>query len=390
MGYFISCYGIEQQNVPPVLQSQYMHRYVILAVLVVLLSGVFHAFPLPWHIIYSDITAFSDSARAPTFPYLEERIEYPVLTGLFIKTMGALGGTHQGYYWLSVMLLALMAAATTVILFRLLPANARIRLFPYWILTPSLLIFGVMNWDLLVLLPVALALLAMERKRYASAAIFLAIGFSTKFYPVIYLLPLFIAAPGLRERLKALGAFLATTFVINAPFAFVNLSGWAYFFTFNASRLPNPDSFWGVLKLFIPALDPRFITSFSSVLFIGGALWLSWRFRSAPPLRLMALLTILFLLTNKVFSPQYALWLLPFFVLLPNISRRTFYAFEFTNFAVFFFTLSIIFTGIQTAFPGAAGVLVALVFMRHAALIALAIPLVRMPASGMQTREKTA
>lgn len=372
------------------LQSRDMRRYVILAVLTVIASGIFHALPLPWHVVYSDVKVFGELALSPKFPYLEEQIEYPVLTGLFIKAMGALGGTHQRYYWLTVVFLALAAALTTSLLFRILPPDARNRILPYWALAPSLLIFGVMNWDLLVLFPVTLALLSMERKRYALAAMFFAIGFSVKFYPVMYLLPLLIAAPGLPTRLKAIGAFIATTLVINAPLALANPSGWAYFFTFNASRPPNPDSFWGALKLLIPALDSHLITQLSSLLFIGGALWLAWRLRSAPPLYLMALFTLLFLLTNKIFSPQYALWLLPFFIVLPPVSRRSFYAFEFANLATFFTVLAILFTGMQTKFPGATGVLAAFVFMRHAALIALALPLLRVPAPAPQTPKATA
>jgi hypothetical protein len=46
-------------------------------------------------------------------------------------------------------------------------------------------------------------------------------------------------------------------------------------------------------------------------------------------------LTLVFLLVNKVFSPQYLLWLLPFFVLCQELaSKKFFYSLEVANLLV--------------------------------------------------------
>jgi hypothetical protein len=80
------------------------------------------------------------------------------------------------------------------------------------------------------------------------------------------------------------------------------------------------------------------VNALSLALFVLGALWV-WRAKVArepdvPRWSLGFPLLIVFLLTTKVYSPQYSLWLVPWFALvLPDL--RLFLAFEAADLAVF-------------------------------------------------------
>lgn len=336
-------------------------RGFLLAVLaVVFASAAFHAlafFGAPLRIVYSDTLGFYARAAAPGYPYIGKNFEYPVLTGVFIDAMARLGGSQPGYYAATSVFLAAFAVVIAVLLWRMAPADAAGRLWRYFAFAPSLLIFAAYNWDLLALLFVVAALYVMERKRFGAAAFFLALGFSAKFYPVIYLAPLGLLQSSWKERGKTLAIFAATAIAVNLPFILANVDGWSYFFTLSSVRNSNPDSIWTIVRFFFRGLNVPTINAISFSLFAGGYGWALWRFRNreglgrdaalrfAPALWLCFLGTLIFLLTNKVFSPQYILWLLPFFVLLPATTRRQFYALEGANLAALFSILPWFFLG---------------------------------------------
>ena len=62
-------------------------------------------------------------------------------------------------------------------------------------------------------------------------------------------------------------------------------------------------------------------------------------------MRRILTLVLLFILLFKGFSPQFLLWLLPFFVLLPVVEAVPFYVLEVLNLAVFFCALQWLFAG---------------------------------------------
>jgi uncharacterized membrane protein len=131
---------------------------------------------------------------------------------------------------------------------------------------------------------------------------------------------------------------------VNVPFALLVPDSWATFFRFNANRAVDWDSLWFVActRLHGGATGcdwpVRLINALSLVLFVALAAFLYWARRRRHPdfprwtfgLPLIAA----FLLTNKVYSPQYGLWLLPWFALnLPSLPL--FAAFEAADVAVF-------------------------------------------------------
>ena len=317
-----------------------LRQYLFLVILAGILSAGFHWVGLvkgaPLQIFYSDIAGFFQQASAPGFPYLEKNIEYPPLIGIFMHWMGQLGKTQVSYYILSVLFLIFFAALATYFLYKILPAENRDRLIIYWIFAPSMLVFLTYNWDIISILFVAAAFYFVRQNRYPLASGFLALGASAKLYPILYLAPLFLKAKDWTERIKIAGVSGLTLLAVNLPFMLENFSGWSYFWRLNAERNSNPDSIWTIARFFFRNLDISDINIFSLVLFLGAAGFLLWKFRQESFLKLCFGLTIIFLLFNKVFTPQYLMWLLPFFVLMPELKKNTFYALEFSNLAVLF------------------------------------------------------
>ncbi|MEA2460757.1 MAG: hypothetical protein QOH90_934, partial [Actinomycetota bacterium] len=149
------------------------------------------------------------------------------------------------------------------------------------------------------------------------------IGAALKMYPIVFLAPLVLERWWARDRKGAVvagGAGLATTLAINLPFMIANGDGWLATYTFHKERFPNFDSIWW---LGFPHWGPDQFNEWTTLLLLGTGLVclgvgiLQARRRGIYPfLEVCGALLATFLLWNKVHSPQYTLWLLPFFVLL--------------------------------------------------------------------------
>src|SRR5207248_191367 len=94
-------------------------------------------------------------------------------------------------------------------------------------------------------------------------------------------------------------------------------TGWARFFRFNSRRPPDFDSLWEVLCHLHLCPPTPIVNALSVLLAIGGTIW-AWRAAQrhdrALPIWIAAFpMLVMFLLTGKVWSSQYSLWLLPWF-----------------------------------------------------------------------------
>ena len=127
--------------------------------------------------------------------------------------------------------------------------------------------------------------------------------------------------PAVRTTVTALLAWAA----VNAPVALAYTPGWWEFFRLNNSRPADPDSLWYVVSYFTgwPGFDgdlaagevPTVLNTVVLILFLAACAGLALLTRRAPqPPRLASLAFLVvaaFLLVNKVWSPQYSLWLVP-------------------------------------------------------------------------------
>ncbi len=333
-----------------------LNYYLILILAVGILSAGFHGLgfvkSVPWHLVYSDTLGFFDRVAAPGFAYISKSIEYPILTGLFIQLAGMIGKTKAGYYLASVIGLIAAAVVTTYFLYKILlarqaggPDGQKSNLLRYWIFAPTMLVFVTSNWDILAIALIAAALYFLHKDKFYWGVFFLALGFSAKFYPILYFPILLLKRRRWQEWAGIIGILVATTAALNGFFMYYHFDTWSYFYTLNTFRDTNPDSIWTVIRYFLYPMEVSTVNWLSLVLFSGSYLYLIWRYRQESLGKLFLIATLLFMLFNKIFSPQYLLWLLPFFVLYWPLPKTWFYALEFSNLAAFFLILPWFFLG---------------------------------------------
>ena len=246
--------------------------------------------------------------------------EYPVLTMYVMRaTAWVSGDTTAAFYYTNAVLLAVFAAATAVGLWLLAGRRAL-----WFALAPTLLIYGTINWDLVAVAFATLALVAFASRRDGWTGVLLGLGAAAKFYPVLLVIPLFLQ--GIQDRepdrsVRVLWWTLGTWIAVNLPFAIAAPGAWFEFFRFNSGRVADFDSLWYIACRHWDAacISTGTVNAWSLILFIAafGLLFLL-KYRRDPDFPRWTLgfpLLACFLLFNKVYSPQYGLWLLPWFAL---------------------------------------------------------------------------
>jgi uncharacterized membrane protein len=266
--------------------------------------------------------------------------EYPVLTMWTMRLAAwASGPNLAGFFYANALLLWIAAFAIALCLYIMVGSRAL-----YFALAPTLAIYATTNWDLI---PVAFATagtLAYLQRRDVWSGVLLGLGAAAKLYPA--LLVVAFVAGRFRGREPDRGIHLAwaaagTWLAVNLPFALAGPSGWWEFFRFNSARTADWDSIWFLACESLSGqtcANTRLINLASAALFVGSV-WFVWRLKVQrdPGFARWTLgfpILVLFLLTNKVYSPQYGLWLLPWFALaLPSL--RLFALFQAADVAVF-------------------------------------------------------
>jgi uncharacterized membrane protein len=125
---------------------------------------------------------------------------------------------------------------------------------------------------------------------------------------------------------------------VNLPFAVFGFDRWSEFFRFNSSRGADWDSLWFIAaRPFGFTWDVTLLNALTATAFAvtGVLLWqAASRHPGFRPWTFGFPLLVAFLLTNKVYSPQYGLWLLPWFAAaVPSLPL--FVAFQVADVAVF-------------------------------------------------------
>jgi uncharacterized membrane protein len=198
--------------------------------------------------------------------------------------------------------------------------------------SPLVAVHAFTNFDTLAVAAATLGMLAWARQRPVLAGVVLGIGAAAKLYPLFLLLPLLLLclrAGRMRPWWRAALAGVGTWLVLNLPVALLAPAGWWEFFRLNSQRAADPDSLYNVVVgvtgwsgfdgPLAPGQTPTVLNAVSAVLFLAccaGVAVLVWRAPRRPRLASIAFLVVAaFLLTNKVWSPQYSLWLVPLAVL---------------------------------------------------------------------------
>ena len=301
---------------------------------------------------YSDIVPLlgTEQLSGGRLPFLDscdataqgECDEYPVLSMWTMRLAAWLSGDDLTAFFLANAIILTLAAFAIALCLYLMAGGRAL----YFALAPTLLIYAFMNWDLLAVAFATAATLLYLRRRDVGAGVLLGLGAAAKFYPALLVIP--FVAGRFHSREPDRGTHLAwaaagSWIVVNLPFALASPSGWWEFFRFNSARPADWDSLYFIACHHLngdlgSCGNTRLINAVSGIVFVvlAGAVW-RWKSARDPGFARWTLglpILVLFLLSNKVYSPQYGLWLLPWFALaLPDL--RLFLAFEATDVAVF-------------------------------------------------------
>ncbi|MDK8536641.1 glycosyltransferase family 87 protein [Corynebacterium propinquum] len=266
-------------------------------------------------------------------------LEYPVLTGYFQGIMGWLARVSYppveavskylvpvpmaGWYFiLTVLVLSLFWVATV----RMACALAGRRIWDIMLVaaSPLVLVHAFTNWDILAIFFAVAGLLLFARGRTAWAGVAIGLGTETKLWPLFLLGAIIVLALRLR-RFRALIIVAITTavtwLVVNLPVMLAYPEAWNEFNRLNSTRSWEWTTIYAVaarLTLFDGfdpdgAEVPQILNTVSLALFIASCVAiaiLGLVVKRQPRMaELVFLIIAAFLLFNKVWSPQYSLWL---------------------------------------------------------------------------------
>ncbi|WP_211207288.1 glycosyltransferase family 87 protein [Stackebrandtia nassauensis] len=321
---------------------------------VILLSGIL-MFALAWlqklpcadgnwqdfeqytRLCYTDIRALWGAERLNegAVPYFDHPVEYPVLTGILMGAAGLLAHAGLGdgggtlYYHLNAIVLLVFGMGTIAAVYGLRrerrPWDAMLVVG-----APALLFTGLVNWDLLAVGLTVFFLLAWARRRPVLAGVLLGLAVAAKFYPLLLAGPMLVLAfrnRRLGPALSCVGIAAGTWLAVNLPFILFAREGWLRFFQLNSERGIDWGTLWYVLRDFAGP-ESAIGTTLNNVDFLNYAYLVLFALSCVaiavltlkapePPrfAQLSFLVIAAFLITGKVWSQQYLLWLLPLAVL---------------------------------------------------------------------------
>jgi uncharacterized membrane protein len=284
---------------------------------------------------YTDITElyFWRGLRYGEMPIIEAPLEYPVLSAAIMElarrllpifgARSAPDATTAEVDYAGGVFFGINAVLVLGLLLLLVWAQSRMsrpRDALLIALSPAIVTVAVINWDALAVALTALALLAWAKRATGWAGVFLGLGVAAKLYPLLFFLPLAVLclrAGKLKDFFRTAAAAVVAWVAVNLPFYLANPQNWLYFWTFNDDRGADLGSVWLVLsQLGQKAGD---LSRAEMVLLVLAAVVISAVLLAAPKRPRLAqgcfLILTAFLMVNKVYSPQYVLWLLPLLVL---------------------------------------------------------------------------
>ncbi len=285
------------------------------------------------HACYSDVPPLYHGRGLADgeIPYLgqteDRQVEYPVVTGLvmwataqLVPSEGTPAERSRWYFDINALTAALAAAVAVAATAAL---AGRRRWDAAMVATaPVLALSATINWDLYAVALLALGMLAWARERPLAAGLLIGLAAATKFYPLFALGPLLVLclrAGRLREFWATLVAAVCGWGMVNVPVMLADYEGWSRFYRLSEERGVGWSTIWLVLQHQghpVPVEHLNLISGGLFALACAGVAVLALAARRRPRLpQLVFLVVAAFLVTSKIYSPQYVLWLLPLAVL---------------------------------------------------------------------------
>jgi uncharacterized membrane protein len=282
---------------------------------------------------YTDIYPlyYGEGLSAGKVPYTGHPVEYPVLIGGAMQAVAwlvrnvSVAIRGREFFDVTVAMLAVCAVVGVIATARAAGPDRRAQALMV-ALSPALILSAFINWDLLAFALTMLGIAAWAARRGVWAGVLLGLGVAVKFYPLVVFGPLLLLclrAGRLRDFAKTLTAAVLAWLAVNLPVMIASPSGWAYFYTFSKDRGADWGSVWYMFEyLNVPVLGNTKLSVLNemSAGFLVVACAAIAVLALAAPRRprlpqLSFLVLVAFLMTNKVWSPQYVIWLVPLAVL---------------------------------------------------------------------------
>ena len=262
---------------------------------------------------------------------LTRYMEYPVLAGLFQQLSAWLSRStyflvdnflpDSGWYFYVT---ALLMSIIWVITIRMVAELAGNRIWDTLLVagSPLLIVHAFTNWDIPSIFFAVAAMLAARNRKFWLAGVLIGLGTAFKLWP-IFLLGAYLTV-ALRKRDlapfgKMLAAMVVSWLVVNVPVYLRNPDAWGEFNRLNTDRGWEWTTIYAVISRMTgwTGFDsgegaPVILNAVTLILFLLGCLGVLILGLKAPQTpriaELVALIVGLFLIFNKVWSPQYSLW----------------------------------------------------------------------------------
>ncbi|MDR2255179.1 MAG: hypothetical protein LBE25_04145 [Arthrobacter sp.] len=256
---------------------------------------------------------------------IEQAMEYPallaVITGLtawMIPGTGMDAGRQLAYFDLNTLLSFSCWLAIVLIVASLMPKRPQVAAMVA--IAPGIILNASLNWDLWAVLFMLIGLWFFAKAKPVWAGVFLGLGAAAKLFPLFALGAVLVLA----WRSGKWGVFIKTTvalvltwLAVNIPFALTAFDEWSRFYTFSGDRPVSFSSIW--LAVSWAGGSGEFyglLANGSFALLCLGIAWLGLTAKRRPRMaQLVFLIVLAFVLTNKVYSPQFVMWLIPLYVL---------------------------------------------------------------------------
>ena len=352
------------------------------------------------HFCYSDVVPLWSDERLDVggVPDRDTAVEYPVLTGGFMwltadLTRGvhavASGGQELVIFGaltaLLLSLCALVVTGATAQTARRRPWDAAI-----FALSPLLVFHAFSNWDLLAMAFASAALWAWARQKPVLAGAMIGLGAAAKLYPVFLLVAIAILALRTRRFADPVWAVVTAGLVwiaVNVPLGLAYHRGWWEFYKFSIDRPTERSTLWAIGRTIRTAslsdsdapfwVPPGSVVALALLIALAAVAAAGLLAPQRPRLAQLAFLCVLaFLLTTKVWSPQYSLWLVPLLALARPRWRLNL-IWQFSEIVVWMLTLTVL-LGLSVPAHGVSyGGLVIALLARDVLLLVLAGLIVR-------------
>ena len=259
-------------------------------------------------------------------PYGAEPLEYPPVLALRIWLAAVLAHALPGdptvrtFFATNGLFVVVEVLGSLALLRRLgLPPGRLL----WWAAAPALFLYAFYNWDTLPVVLLIGALLLHHQERHTASGVVAGLGAAAKVFPG-FLVPLVVLALLARRRPRAAllhgGAAALVFAAVHVPGYVLSPEGWDRFYELSSRRAMHVDSLWYLLaQLGGPEFGPSALGIASLLVFVSGAVVVvvlgARRRRPEEWWQLLLPVVVCFILANKVYSPQYTLWLVPLMAL---------------------------------------------------------------------------